>query len=66
MISRRTAKGLSKRYARNARMDYLKIVASVMPKQMEVEDVCPPRRAADLSDDELAAIIAGAKLTVVR
>jgi hypothetical protein len=36
-----------------------------MPKRMEVEDVGPPRRAADLSDDELAAIIAGAKLTVV-
>jgi hypothetical protein len=34
-------------------------------KRMEVEDVGPPRRAADLSDDELAAIIAGAKLTVV-
>ena len=32
---------------------------------MEVEDVCPPLRAADLSDDELAAIVAGAKLTVV-
>jgi hypothetical protein len=27
--------------------DYLKIVASVMPKRMEVEDVDPPRRAAD-------------------
>jgi len=25
---------------------------------MEVEDVDPPRRAADLSDDELATIIA--------
>ena len=46
--------------------DYLKIVASVMPKLMEVEDVGPPCRAADLSDDELAAIVAGAKLTVVR
>ena len=45
--------------------DYLKIVASVMPKRMEVEDVGPPRRAADLSDDELAAIVAGAKLTFV-
>ena len=38
--------------------DYLKIVASVMPKRMEVEDVGPPCRAADLSDDELAAIVA--------
>jgi len=38
--------------------DYLKIVASVMPKRMEVEDVDPPRRAADLSDGELATIIA--------
>jgi hypothetical protein len=45
--------------------DYLKIVASVMPKRMEVEDVGPPRRAADLSDDELAAIVGRAKLTVV-
>ena len=31
----------------------------------EVEDVGPPYRAADLSDDELAAIVAKAKLTVV-
>ena len=46
--------------------DYLKIIASVMPKRMEAEDVGPPCRAADLSDDELAAIIAGAKLTVIR
>ena len=45
--------------------DYLKIVASVMPKRMEVEDVRPPCRAADLSDDELAAIVGRAKLTVV-
>jgi hypothetical protein len=45
--------------------DYLKIVASVMPKRMEVEDVGPPLRAADLSDDELAAIIGRAKRTVV-
>jgi hypothetical protein len=46
--------------------DYLKIVASVMPKRMEVEDVCPPLRAADLSDDELAAIVAKARLTIVK
>jgi hypothetical protein len=32
---------------------------------MEVEDVGPPRKAADLSDDELAAIAARAELTVV-
>jgi hypothetical protein len=32
---------------------------------MEVEDVGPPCRAADLSDDEFAAIVARAKLTVV-
>jgi hypothetical protein len=30
----------------------------------EVEDVDPPRGAADLSDDELAAIEGRAKLTV--
>jgi hypothetical protein len=38
--------------------DYLKIVAAVMPKRMEVEDVAPPlRRAMDMTDDELARII---------
>ena len=37
--------------------DYLKIVAAVMPKRMEVEDVAPPlRRALEMSDDELARI----------
>lgn len=37
--------------------DYLKIVAAVMPKRMEVEDVAPPlRRAFELTDDELARI----------
>jgi hypothetical protein len=45
--------------------DYLKIVASVMPKRMEVEDVGPVRGAADLSDDSLAAIVGRAKLTVI-
>jgi len=33
---------------------------------MEVEDVGPPCRAADLSDDELAAIVAKARLTIVK
>ena len=37
-----------------------------MPKLMEVEEVGPPRRPADLSDDELAAIVAKAKLAVVK
>jgi hypothetical protein len=38
--------------------DYLKIVASVMPKRMELEDVRGPTRlAADMTDDELAAPI---------
>jgi hypothetical protein len=32
---------------------------------MEVEDVGPVLSAADLSDDELAAIAARAKLTIV-
>jgi len=58
-------KGVVEKVRTERPQDYLKIVASVMPKRMEVEDVGPPRRAADLSDDELAAIIAGAKLTVV-
>jgi len=36
--------------------DYLKIVAALVPKQMEIEDLRSSRRAEDLSDDELAAI----------
>ena len=36
--------------------DYLKIVASLVPKQMEIEDLRSHRKAEDLSDDELAAI----------
>ena len=39
--------------------DYLKIVASLVPKQMEIETRLPSRRAEDLSDDELAAIATG-------
>ena len=41
--------------------DYLKIVASLVPKQMEIEDLRTSRRAEDLSDNELAAI-AGERL----
>ena len=51
-------KGVVEKVRAERPQDYLKIVASVMPKRMEVEDVDPPRRAADLSDDELAAIVA--------
>ena len=36
--------------------DYLKIVASLVPKQMEIDDRRTHMRAEDLSDDELAAI----------
>jgi hypothetical protein len=36
--------------------DYLKIVASLVPKQMEIEDFRSSRKAEDLSDDELVAI----------
>ena len=36
--------------------DYLKIIASLVPKQMEIEDLRSHRKAEDLSDDELAAI----------
>jgi hypothetical protein len=38
--------------------DYLKIVASLVPKQMEIDDLRTSRRAEDLSDNELAAIAA--------
>ena len=58
-------KGVVEKVRTGRPQDYLKIVAGVMPKRMEVEDVGPPLRAADLSDDELAAIIGRAKLTVV-
>ena len=36
--------------------DYLKIIASLVPKQMEIEDLRSNRKAEDLSDDDLAAI----------
>jgi hypothetical protein len=36
--------------------DYLKIVASLVPKQMEIDDRRTHTRAEDLSDEELAAI----------
>lgn len=39
--------------------DYLKIIVAVLPKRMELEDAGLSRRAADLSDDELAAIVSG-------
>ena len=40
-------KGVVEKVRTERPQDYLKIVASVMPKRMEVEDVDPPRRAAD-------------------
>jgi hypothetical protein len=39
--------------------DYLRIIASLLPKHMEIDDRRPTKRAEDLSDDELAAIAAG-------
>jgi hypothetical protein len=39
--------------------DYLKIIVAVLPKRMEIEDAGLSRRAADLTDDELAAIVSG-------
>jgi hypothetical protein len=36
--------------------DYLKIVGSLVPKQMEIEDLRTTRKAEELSDNELAAI----------
>jgi Family of unknown function (DUF5681) len=39
--------------------EYLKIVAAVLPKQMQLEDLTPKRRAEDLTDDELATIASG-------
>jgi hypothetical protein len=49
---------VEKVYAESPR-DYLKIVAGLVPKQMEIDDKRAQRRAEDLSDDELAAIAAG-------
>jgi hypothetical protein len=39
--------------------EYLKIVAAVLPKQMQLEDLTPKRRAEELTDDELATIASG-------
>jgi hypothetical protein len=49
---------IEKVYAESPR-DYLKIVASLVPKQMEIEDKRAAHRAEDLSDDELADIATG-------
>jgi hypothetical protein len=49
---------IEKVYSESPR-DYLKIVALLVPKQMEIDDMRPRRKAEDLSDDELAAIAAG-------
>jgi hypothetical protein len=37
--------------------DYLKIVASVLPKRMELEDATPAKPLSEMTDDELYAII---------
>jgi hypothetical protein len=37
--------------------EYLKIIVTILPKQMQLEDLTP--EAEDLSDDELASIAAG-------
>jgi hypothetical protein len=37
--------------------DYLKIIVAVMPTRTEIEKVVPARRACDMTDDELVAII---------
>jgi hypothetical protein len=39
--------------------EYLKIVAAVLPRQMQLEDLTPKRKAEDLTDDELATIASG-------
>jgi hypothetical protein len=39
--------------------EYLKIVAAVLPKQMQLEDLTPKRKAEELTDDELASIASG-------
>jgi len=39
--------------------DYLKIIASLVPKQMEIDDLRPRLRAEDLTDDQLAEIALG-------
>lgn len=40
--------------------DYLKVIATVTPRRMEIEDATPLRSASELTDDELAGIIQGA------
>ena len=41
-------KGVIEKVRTERPQDYLKIVASVMPKRMEVEDVGPPCRAGSI------------------
>ncbi len=43
--------------------DYLKVIAAVLPKRMEIEDATPARPASELTDDELATIISGSNGT---
>ena len=43
--------------------DYLKIIAALLPKHMEIDDMRPTRRAEDMTDDELASIISGSNGT---
>ena len=39
--------------------EYLKIIATILPKQMQLEDLTPRKKAEDLTDDELASIAVG-------
>jgi hypothetical protein len=50
-------KGVVEKVRAQRPQDYLKIVAALMPKRMEIEDVGPLRKAANLTDEALAAII---------
>jgi hypothetical protein len=51
-------KGVVEKVRKERPQDYLKIVASIIPKQMELEEVRrSTRRAEDMTDDELVAAI---------
>jgi hypothetical protein len=37
--------------------DYLKIVASILPRRMELEDATPEKHPSEMTDDELNALL---------
>ena len=56
-ISRLTAKAAIDKVCKERPHDYLKIVASVLPKRMELEEAASRKPLHQMTDDELGAMI---------